>query len=67
MIKNKTKLEEFYRELDRGEKLSYKEAIAIYEALYAEAVSLGVISSENIMDGIEVDIRIARAINSLKP
>jgi hypothetical protein len=63
MIRNRCKLDEFYRKLDAKEKLSYKEALAIYEMLHKEAVSLGVISSENIMEGIEVDLRIAKAIN----
>ena len=66
MIKNKAKLEKFYRELDRREKLSYKQALAIYEALHKEAVSLGVINSENILEGLEVDLRIARAMGRLK-
>ena len=66
MIRNSNRLNEFERELIRKENLSHKEALAIYEALHNEAVSLGVISSENIMDGIEVDLRIARAINGLK-
>jgi len=66
MIQNSDKLNEFERELIRKENLSHKEALAIYEALHNEAVALGVISSENILEGIEVDLRIARAINGLK-
>lgn len=65
MIKNKHKLNEFYRELEAKEKLSHKEALAICSALYKEAVALGAISHENIWDGFEVDLRIARAINGL--
>ena len=56
----------FYRSLIEREKLSYKEALSIYEALHKEAVSLGIISSKNILDGINIDIRIAKAINGLK-
>lgn len=65
MIRNKRKLEKFYLKLEAGEKLSYEEALAIYEQLYAEAVSLGAINSENIWEGFEVDLRIAKAINGL--
>ncbi len=65
MIKNKQKLEEFYRKLDAEENLSYKKALAIYEALHMEAVSLGAISHENIWDGFEAVLRIARAINKV--
>jgi len=61
MIKNREKLDKFYRKLTAQEQLSHKQAIAIYEA-----VSLGAISSENMLEGLDVDLRIARAINGLK-
>lgn len=65
MIKNKLKLKKFYEKLIEEENISHKQALAIYEAMHAEAVSLGIISSENILEGLEVDLRIARAINGL--
>ena len=65
MIRNGHKLEEFQRRLDAEENLSYQEALAIYEMLHKEAVSLGAISSENMLDGLEVDLRIAKAVNSV--
>jgi hypothetical protein len=66
MIQNRDILDEFYRKLDAEEELSYKEALAIYEALRREAVALGAISHENIWDGFEVDLRVARAMGRLK-
>jgi hypothetical protein len=65
MIRNRPKLNAFYRELIEREDIPHKQALAIYEALHKEAVSLGAINSENMLDGIEVDVRIARAINGL--
>ena len=65
MIQNRNKLDEFYRRLDAKENLSYREALAIYEMLHKEAVSLGAINSKNILDGLDVDIRIAKAINKV--
>jgi len=65
MIQNRHKLDEFYRKLDAEENLSYKQALAIYEMLHKEAVSLGAINSKNILDGLEVDIKIAKAINEV--
>ncbi len=65
MIQNGHKLEEFQRRLDAEENLSYQDALAIYEMLHKEAVSLGVINSENMLDGLEVDLRIAKAVNSV--
>jgi hypothetical protein len=65
MIQNRRKVDELHLKLDSEESLSYKEALSIYEVLHKEAVSLGVINSENILDGLEVDIRIAKAINKV--
>ena len=65
MIRNRIKLASFYRKLIREEDMPYKKALAIYEALHKEAVSLGVINSENILGGLEVDLKIAKAINGL--
>jgi hypothetical protein len=65
MIQNKRKLNRFYRKLMEKEDISHKEALRIYEALHKEAVSLGAINSENILEGLEVDLRIAKAINGL--
>ena len=65
MIRNKLKLNNFYRKLLEKENISYKKALSIYEALHKEAVSLGSINSRNILDGLEIDIRIAKAINAL--
>jgi len=65
MIRNNLRLSKFYRKLIEEENISYKQALSIYEALHKEAVSLGIINSENILEGLEVDLRIARAINGL--
>ncbi len=65
MIQNPKKLEALNRELTRTENVSYLESLAIFEALHRQAVSLGVINSDNMLEGIEVDIRIANAINKV--
>jgi hypothetical protein len=65
MIRNKPKLDKFHRKLIKEENLSYKKALSIYEALHREAVSLGIINSENILEGLEVDLRIAKTVNGL--
>ena len=66
MIKNAKKLAEFERKMLETEDLSYEQKLKIFDWLFREAVSLGVINDKNIMDGIEVDIRIAKAVNGLK-
>lgn len=65
MITNQAKLDRFYEKLIKEENIPYKKALSIYESLHNEAVSLGIINSENIMEGLEVDLRIAKAINGL--
>ncbi len=65
MMRNKPKLDKFHRKLIKEENISYKKALSIYEALHREAVSLGIINSGNILEGLEVDLRIAKAINGL--
>ena len=65
MIRNKPKLDKFHQKLIEEENLSYKKALSIYEALHKEAVSLGIINSENILEGLEVDLRIAKTVNGL--
>jgi len=65
MIRRCAKLDEFERRQLLREDISYINALRIFESLCKEAVSLGVFCSENILVGLEVDFRIARAINGL--
>ena len=65
MVRNKLKLNKFYQKLLEEENIPYKKALSIYEALHMEAVSLGIINSKNILEGLEVDLRISKAINGL--
>ena len=65
MVKNKLKLNRFYQELIEKENISHKKALFIYEALHKEALSLGIVKAKNILDGLEVDLKVAKAINGL--
>jgi len=65
MVRNSLKLEKFYQSLIKKEKIPHKKALSIYEALLKEAVLLGVIDSKNILDGLEVDLRVSKIINGL--
>jgi len=66
MIANTPRLQEFYRRLMAEENLSHEEALRIYDALHEEAVALGAMNHENIWEGFEIDLRIARAMQGLK-
>lgn len=66
MVINGAKLKNFYQEVIALENIPYRKALAIYEMLHKEAVSLGAIGDKNMLDGIDIDIRIAKVINALK-
>lgn len=66
MIRNCDKFEEFERELIRSRKADYQENLTIFEALYREAVSLGVLPLKDPLEGLEVDIMMARVINGVR-
>jgi hypothetical protein len=55
----------FEIEFLRNEKLDIKKKFKIVEALYREAVALGVFPLKDSLEGLEVDIRIAKGINSV--
>ena len=65
MIKDKKYLQEFEKEIIRSKKADIANNLRIVEALYKEAVSLGVFPLKNPLEGIEVDIKIAKVINSV--
>jgi len=49
----------------RNGKLDLKKKFKILEALYNEAVALGVFPLKDPLEGLEVDIRIAKVVNSV--
>jgi hypothetical protein len=63
MVKDAELLREFEREYVRSEKLTYREALAVFEAMWREGLALGVLPLKDPLEGIEVDIRIARILN----
>jgi len=63
VIKDAAYFEEFNRQELKKEKFGYLSALRIFEAMWKEAISLGVLPSKDPLEGIEVDIRIARMLN----
>ncbi|MBI4824589.1 MAG: hypothetical protein HY805_10240 [Nitrospirae bacterium] len=64
MIKNAKLLSEFEDRLLRQERLSYKEALKLFEAMWKEAVSFGVLPLKDPMEDLEADIALAKVLNS---
>lgn len=63
MLKRCALLEEFEKAQMRREPPDYARNLRIFEALFQEARFLGALPPQDRLEGIEVDIRIARAIN----
>lgn len=66
MVKNTEELREFERKLVRSEKPDYLRNVRILNALRREAVALGVFPPSDPLDGIELKVRIAKAINNVR-
>lgn len=65
MIKDSKKLKTFENNFIRNEgRLSYEQAIRLFTHMWNEAVSLGILPPKDPLEGIEVDIKIARVLNS---
>ena len=65
MITNPKKLQELDRELLKKEKVDIKQNFRIAEALYREAIALGAIPLKDPLDGLEIDMKIAKVVNSV--
>jgi len=64
MIKNDG-LKKFEIEFVKKEKVNIVKNFHMVTALYNEAVTLGIIPFKNPLDGIEVDLKIAKVVNSV--
>jgi transcriptional regulator with XRE-family HTH domain len=58
-------LQKFEMDFLREGKINIARNFHIVEALYKEAVTLGIIPLKNPLDGIEVDLKIAKVVNSV--
>ena len=65
MVKNPEKLQKFETELIRKQKVDITQNFRLLDSMYEEAVALGVLPLKDALDGLEVDIRIAKVVNSV--
>lgn len=63
MIKDAKLLAEFNDDLLKKEKLDYASSLRILESMWDEGRKLGVLPVKDPLEGIEVDIRVARILN----
>ncbi len=65
MIKNPEALRKSEDNLIRGEgNLSFEKAARLFASMWSEGVRLGVLPPKEPLEGIEVDIRIAKVLHS---
>lgn len=64
MIKNIHFVENMEREFISKNTLSYKQSLQIFESMWNEGVKLGVLPPKEPLEGIKVDIKIAKVLNS---
>jgi hypothetical protein len=66
MIKDTELMAEFEENELRREKSDYASALRLFEAMWKEAMLLGVLPLKDPLEGIEVDIKIARILNDVR-
>jgi hypothetical protein len=65
MIKDPQAFRKFEDSFIRAQgNLSYEKALRIFEAMWVEGVRLGVLPPKEPLEGIEIDITVARVLNS---
>jgi hypothetical protein len=65
LVKNGDAVRRLEKSIMRNEKPDYAKNIRLVEAMYREAVILGVFPPQDKLSGLDIDIKIARAINSV--
>ena len=63
MNRNWSSFREFENSLAASQTVDYQKNLIIFEALFLEAKSIGVFPLKNPLEGIEVDINLARVLN----
>ena len=67
MLKRPDLVEAFEKGQRRAEPSDYQRNLRVAEALYAHARRMGALPLENPLEGIEVDLRLARILNVRGP
>ena len=65
MIKNCETLLTFENDLIRKSKPDILKNFRLVDAMYDEAVALGIFPLKDPLDGLEIDIKIAKVVNSV--
>jgi hypothetical protein len=66
MVKYCEKFQAFEAARIRAEKVDVEQNLRILDALYEEALMLGALPPKDPLEGIEVKIRVAKAVNNVQ-
>jgi len=66
MIKNKKAFEEWEKKWEKSQRVSLKKNLALVEEMAELARKLKALPPKNPLEDIEVDIKIAKAVNAIK-
>ncbi len=64
MVKNFKILDELKHNEIKTQRLTYFRALEIFEAMWREALTLGALPLKDFMEDVEVDIKVAKILNS---
>lgn len=64
MLRDARAFQRFEDSVIRGSKMSHPQALRLLEAMWLEGVALGILPPKDPLEGIEVDMRISRIVNS---
>jgi hypothetical protein len=67
VIRNRLTIDSFENSFIRRSVPDFQRNLRIFESLYREACSLGVLPLKDPLDGIQSDIHLARILNVRKP
>jgi hypothetical protein len=63
MIKDRARWEKWEAEFQASEPVDFRRNLALFQSMLEEATRLGVFPPDGPLEGLEVDIRLARTIN----
>jgi hypothetical protein len=64
LIKNVHLVEHMEKNFISKQRLSYKQSLKIFESMWNEGLKFGILPSKEPLEGIDVDIKIAKVLNS---
>jgi len=66
LITNKEILQQFEDDYIQQHPLDIEKELELFSGLWEEGIELGVLPPKDLLEGIEIDIKISRIVNCLK-